>query len=131
MPKKAKTGKRGFSAADKAEAMRLIYEEKWTAKDVALHFNCSANAVQNWKTQHKKAKPAVFEEFEKDEYDAEQDMVPVKTVKPVPHVSFDAFVRAYWKERAVDVLLMEHAVSAEVTKYVNEALRYAYDRFYK
>ena len=129
MPKQKQTaGRKRFSPEEKAEAVRLLTEEQWTAKDVALHYNCSINAVQNWKAEYKSKDllPRGTEPYSTEEYQESKSQQTTSSPKAVAP-SFDAFVRKYWQDKAVDVLLMKQETSMEIVKHVNEALQYAYD----
>ena len=129
--KKKNLSKKHFSAKSRAEAMRLIFEEKRTYKQVAAEIGCSVASLQAWKKDYK---PTV------SEAPVQEKAVPPKATHSepkkavtVPQVSFDDFVRKYWNggTRAVDVLLLPHEISQMVSRYVNEALRYGYDQFHK
>ena len=126
MPKKKRKHK-GFTPEKKAEAVRLLQEGN-TLKQVAGQMRCSIAALQNWKKQF--AEEATVAPTRKAKYDAPkmEDVPKAEVAKPLQaRVSYEKFVRRYWEARAVDVLLMEPAVSSEIVKSVNEALRYAYD----
>ena len=114
-PTGSRKGKRNFSAKDKKEALRLIFEEKLTMRQAAAKIGCSVNSIQSWKAKHrsKKSKPS-------------KGMIEPATVRWQPKeaktVAFDDFVRNYWNEgtRAVDVLLLPSEIGPDVVRYVND-----------
>jgi len=126
--KKKSVNKKNFSAKSRNEAMRLLFEEKLTLKAVAAKIGCSVASLQTWKKHHIPAETEVS--------------VPKKAVLPkvaqsqpkkavvTPQITFDDFVRSYWKEgtKAVDVLLLPPEISQMVSRYVNEALRYGWEK---
>jgi len=124
--KRRASSKRGFTPADKSEAIRLMVEERYTQKQVAAHFKCSLATIQSWKSQYKQGKVAGPTTA------AEQRQASEKAVAP-SRIPYEGFVRKYWQEngRAVNVLLMDQAIRTEIFKYVEEALQYAYGTFQK
>jgi len=113
---------KGFPLKVKKEAMRLIVEEKLPMRTVAERIGCSVNSIQSWKKQYKakKSKPST-----------PKSVPPVK--QSTAKITYEEFVRDYWSggTKAVDVLLLSPETGQEVVKYVNEALRFAYDQFHK
>jgi transposase-like protein len=118
------SGKKGYPLKVKKEAMRLIFEEKFTMKEVAERIGCSVNTIQSWKKKHKKPRKSASQE---------NAPLPVSRSKTVAHLPYEDFVRNYWNDgtKAVDVLLLPPEIGPEVIRYVNEALQYAYDRLSK
>ena len=125
---KKKRKHKGFSPEKKAEAVRLLQEGS-TLKQVAGQVRCSVAALQTWKKQFAAAKTVASAREAKREVSKVEEVPKVEIAKPQspPRVPFEKFVRKYWEGRAVDVLLMDPAMSSEVVKCVNEALRYSYD----
>jgi len=106
--------------------MRLIFEEKRPMKEVATKFRCSVNSIQAWKKQFK-----VNESGESTPKKVVRPKVP--QVKATTPITYEEFVRNYWSNgsNAVDALLLPPEIGPEVVRCVNEALRFAYDRFSK
>ena len=137
MVRKQKTsGRKSFSAETKAEAMRLIHEEGYTTKQAATQIGCSINAIQNWKaaakTAGRAAKPAKKARKIKRRRRKDVAKTTVGTVSVTkPPVTFDKFVQAYWNEspEATDILRLPPDLMPAAVQYVNNVLRYAYDRF--
>ena len=119
MPKK----KKNYPPKVRKEAIRLMFEENQTPGQVAKQLGCSVECARQWKVRHSQSTPLL-------------KPVPTKSSKrtipatKVP-VDFDEFARQYWQEgtRAVDVLLLPPEIGPDIVRYVNEALRYAYDHF--
>jgi transposase-like protein len=117
-----------YSPQVRQEAIRLLTEEKLSAKKVAEQLGCSYNTVLSW---HKSAfgTPPTGE----PSASAKVLVTPPSNSQPnkaVPEMDFDTFVRSFWNEgtRAVDVLLLPPEVGPKVINYVNEALKYAFDK---
>jgi len=127
--KKKSVTKKGYPVKTRNEAMRLIFEEKLSMKEVAAQIGCSVNSLQTWKKHYKP---------EKSESPVRKTTVQPKASQSQPknsvttsQIAFDDFVRNYWNEgtKAVDVLLLPQEISSDIVRYVNEALQYAYDQF--
>jgi len=137
--KKKAVTKQGFPAEAREQAMILLFEEQLTMKDVAAQIGCSINTIQSWKKNYKQAETKAEPEVPASKKIVKKAVKP-KTTKPQPtkavaspQIAFDDFVRNYWNEgsKAVDVLLLPPEISQMVSRYVNEALRYGYERFCK
>ena len=94
-------------------------------KEVAAQIGCSVNSIQSWKKQYK-----VQESGEPTPKKVVRPKVP--QVKATTPITYEEFVRDYWSSgtKAVDVLLSPET-GPEIVRYVNEALRFAYDRLSK
>jgi DNA-binding transcriptional regulator YiaG len=124
----AKRKKITYPAKVRQEAIRLLTEEKLSAKKVAEQLGCSYNTVLTW---HKNAfgTPPTGE----PSASAKVPVIPPSNSQPkkaVPEIDFDSFVRSFWNEgtRAVDVLLLPPEIGPKVINYVNEALKYAFEK---
>jgi transposase-like protein len=126
MPAK-KQKKKNYPVKIRKEAMRLIFEDKLTYKEVAAKIGCSINTIHSWRRQYKAGKSEAAVPKTRVQSKVSQRKKAVAT----PETSFDDFIRNYWNEgtRAVDVLLLPPEIGPKVAQYVNEALRYAYDQF--
>ena len=126
MPTKLKKKTKGFSPRIKKEAMRLIFDEKRPMKEVAAQIGCSVNSIQAWKKQYK-----VNESGASTPKKVVRPKVP--QVKATTPITYEEFVRDYWSSgsKAVDALLLPPEIGPEVVRYVNEALRFAFDRLSK
>ena len=121
--------------------------EGYTAKQAAEYAGCSTFSIQQWKAAAKsgKMKTAVKETVEEEV--AEPAVKKAKKAKrrrrngktkPVvatvstekPSISFDEFVQDYWSEHpeAADVLRLPPDLMPKAVEYVNNVLRYTYDR---
>jgi transposase-like protein len=150
MPKK-KAIKKSFTPEAKAETLRLIRDEGWTAKQAAELTGCSISAITLWKTE---AKAGKFKVAAKATTNGTGTAEPaVKSVKkgkkgkrrrksttkgtvataPIakPSITFDEFVQGYWKkcDGASDVLRLPPDIMPKAVQYVNNVLRYAYSWF--
>jgi len=158
MAPKKKPTKHSFSPEIKAEALRLVFEEGYTAKKAAEFAGCSTFSIQQWKAAAKKngnGKVKAATKTVADTVSAEPTVKIAKTVKKTkkagkkgkkvakkiaetaavttgiaPVVTFDAFVHAYWNEcpGATDLLQLPPDIMPTAVEYVNNVLRYAYDR---
>ena len=144
--KKKASAKKFFSAEAKAKAVRLLAEEGNTLKKVAKKIGCSVASLQSWK----KAAGAVSVETAVEEF-AEVTAKPTKKTKKVGRrgkkmvkktaaktapvqkssITFDEFVQDYWSEceGATDALRLSPDITPRAVEYVNNVLRYAYDKF--
>jgi len=149
MAKKKAPARKSFSPETKAEALRLIREEGYTAKQAAEYAGCSTFSIQQWKAAAKsgKAKTAAKEtgngaepavksvKKTKKTKRRRRKGAAVKTVGIVstekPLISFDEFVQDYWSEcrEATDVLRLPPDIMPQAVQHVNNILQYAYDRF--
>ena len=157
MAPKKKPTKHSFSPETKAEAMRLIFEEKYTAKRAAEAIGCSTFSIQQWKAAAKKngnGKAKAAKRTVEDTDAAEPTVKAVKKVKKTkkagkkgkkvtkkaaqvvaaviaPAISFDEFVQGYWSEckGATAVLQLSPDIAPQAVEYVNNVLRYAYGKF--
>jgi transposase-like protein len=124
---KSKT-KKGYPVKVRTEAMRLIFEQHYTSVQVAAQLGCSVACLQKWKKRyleeldHKSSSPSAH-------VNKNTSSNSIDTPNKIP-VNFDDFARNYWQEgtRAVDVLLLSPEIGPKVLNYVNEALRYAYEK---
>ena len=158
MAPKKKAKKHSFTPEVRAEAMRLCFEERYTAKQAAEAIGCSTNAIQKWKAAAKSGKikkataKATTEKAETAEPAAKfvkkvrktkrgrkgrrvaRKTVAVSdvTVTHQPPITFDAFAHDYWNEcaEAMDVMQLPPDLMPKAIQYVNNVLRYAYDQFY-
>ncbi len=127
---KSKTpAKKNYSAKVKKEAMRLIFEENKTLEQTAEAIGCSIGAVRQWKAKHHKAKKATSE-AKKPTASPQQPLVGKTSAPKKSPLDFDEFARQYWQEgtRAVDVLLLPAEIGPKVVNYVNEALKFAFEK---
>ena len=109
--------------------MRLLSEENLSYQQIADQVGCSLTTIKNWKAAHQSKKPSskpvpnpvASQHLSKD--------IQHVAVKKTP-IAFDDFVRNYWNQgtRAVDALLMPPDIGPKVVEYVNEALKYAYEK---
>ena len=147
MAKKKASNRYGFTPETKAEALRLIREEKYTAKQAAEYAGCSLAAIQQWKAAAKSGKikvavngagaaePAVKSVKKARKTKRRRKGTTKKTVavasavKPV--ITFDEFVQSYWSkcDGASDILRLPADIMPKAVQYVNGVLRYAYNRF--
>ena len=151
MAKKKAPVKKSFSPEIKAEALRLIREEGYTAKQAAEYAGCSVQAIQQWKAAAKSGKmKAAAKETTNGTKTAEPAVKSAKKAKKgkrrrkgikkttvvtapaeKPLITFDEFVQDYWNEceGASDVLCLPPDIMPKAVQYVNDVLQYAYDRF--
>lgn len=131
--------KQSFTQEQKAEALQLLSEGN-TLKSVAQQVGCSVASLQNWQKTTKttrKRKPKRMKSTApcdcEEQYgctkecndEGRRTSHQMKNDNQRP--SFEQIKRHFWEKRAVDVLLMDKEVSAEVLQYANEALEYMYD----
>jgi len=134
--KKTTFVRKSYSPETKAEALRLILEEGYTAKQVADQMGCSVNSVQNWKATEPTAKSAKKGKKSRKAKKAkrQQKDVAVTTAGAVsakkPLVSFDEFVQGYWSEcaGAMDIMRLSPDITPQAVEHINNVLRYAYNR---
>ena len=148
MAKKKASDRYGFTPEIKAEALRLIRDEKYTAKEAAEYAGCSLAAIQQWKAAAKAGKIKVAANGAET---AEPVVKSVKKAKKTkrrrrkattvstvaittvakPMITFDEFVQGYWSEypEAMDVMRLPVDIMPKAVEYVNNVLRYAYNRF--
>ena len=147
MAPKKKATKKSFTPEIRAEAMRLIFEEKYTAKRAAEAIGCSTFSIQQWKAAAKKngkkpatkavadtesAEPTVKKVKKTKKASKKGKKVAKKTAQVVsagkPLISFDEFAQGYWSEceGAADVLCLPPDIAPKAVEYVNNVLRYAY-----
>ena len=149
---KKKANRYGFTPEIKAETLRLIRDENYTAKQAAAFAGCSLNAIQNWKADAKAGKIKVAVKGTSNGAEtAEPTVKAVKKAKKTkrrkrngitkttvatapaekPSITFDEFVQGYWSEcdGANDVLRLPADIMPKAVQYVNDVLRYAYDQF--
>ena len=135
--KRKVSGRKSFSAETKAEALRLIREENYTARQVATQIGCSIQAIQQWKAAAKKlAEPSVKPIKKTKRIKQRRGKGVAKTTGGIaptvkPSISFDEFAQRYWSEcaGASDILRLPPDITPTAIQYVNSVLRYAYDRF--
>ena len=110
------------------EAVRLLVEEKLSMKQAAERVGCSVNSIQAWKKKYQKSGRSASPASKRA---AESVAIRRQPKEKEPQVTYEEFVRNYWNggTKAVDVLLLPPEIGPEVIRYVNEALRYAYDQF--
>jgi transposase-like protein len=120
MPKK----KKNYPPKIRKEAIRLMFEENLTTGQVAKQLGCSVECARQWKVKHLQAIPLSRSASAKP-----SSKQTARTAKAAS-VDFDEFARQYWQEgtRAVDVLLLHPEVGPDIVRYVNEALRYAFEK---
>ena len=152
MAKKKSSVRNSFTSEVKAEALRLIHEEGYTAKQAAEYAGCSLAAIQQWKAAAKsgKIKVAVKETVTEVEV-AEPIAKPVKKAKKTkrrrrkgatkttvatvpagkPTITFDEFVQGYWSKHkgAMDIVRLPVDIMPKAVQHVNDVLRYAYEQF--
>ena len=156
MAPKKKATKKSFTPEIRAEAMRLIFEENYTAKRAAETIGCSTFSIQQWKAAAKKnGKAKVAKKTVEDTSSVEPTVKKVKKTKKaskkgkkvakkaakvvsvdvaaanIPAISFDEFAQGYWSEceGAADVLCLPPDIAPKAVEYVNNVLRYAYSQF--
>ena len=83
MAPKKKSTRQSFAPETKAEAMRLIFEEKYTAKRAAEAIGCSTFSIQQWKAAAKKNGNGKAKAVKKTVEDTESAEPTVKAVKKV------------------------------------------------
>ena len=153
MAKKKNANRYGFTPEIKAEALRLIRDERYTAKQAAEYAGCSLNAIQNWKAEANAGKIKVVAKGTSNEGDtAEPTVKAVKKAKKTkrgrrkgvkkttvattapavkPIITFDKFVQGFWSEypEAMDIMRLPPDITPKAVQYINDVLRYAYNRF--
>jgi transposase-like protein len=149
MAKKKKTvGRNGFSPEVKAEALQMI-RDGYTQQQAADHVGCSTFSIQQWKKAEAKsgkskvtvnetvngadtAEPAVKSVKKSKKRRRRKGTTKATIAAPVgkPTITFDEFVQDYWKEYkgASDALRLPADMMPKAVQYVNDVLRYAYDR---
>jgi transposase-like protein len=129
MAKKKASVRKSFSPEIKAEALRLIREEGYTAKQAAEYAGCSTFSIQQWKATEPGAKSAKKSKRRKRKNVVKMTVGITPTEKPP--ITFDEFVQEYWNEceGASDVLRLPPDIMPKAVQYVNNVLQYAYDRF--
>ena len=155
MAPKKKSTKQSFSPEIKAEALRLVFEEGYTAKKAAEYAGCSTFSIQQWKAAAKKNGNGKVKAAKRTVEDTETAEPTVKKVKKTKKagkkskkvtkkaakvvsanvapccaaaVSFDEFVQGYWSEckGATAVLQLPPDLAPQAVEYVNNVLRFAY-----
>ena len=149
---KKKAVRNNFTPEVKAEALRLIREEGYTAKQAAEYAGCSTFSINQWKAAAKSGKKkAAAKESTNGTATTESTVKSVKKTKKTrrrrrkgatvktaitasvakPLISFDEFVQNYWNEYegASNVLRLPADIMPKAIQYVNDVLRYAYDQF--
>ena len=158
MAPKKKVTKKSFTPEIRAEAMRLVFEDGYTAKQAAEFAGCSTFTIQQWKAAAKKNGNGKAKSAKKTVEDTESAEPTVKAVKKTKKaskkskkvakkaakavsadvapccasaVSFDEFVQGYWSEckGATAVLQLSPDLAPQAVEYVNNVLRYAYGKF--
>jgi len=132
MAKKKASVRKSFSPEIKAEALRLIREEGYTAKQAAEYAGCSTFSIQQWKAAEpgaKSVKKTKKTKRRKRKNVAKTTVGIAPAEKPL--ITFDEFVQEYWNEceGASDVLRLPPDIMPKAVQYVNNVLQYAYDRF--
>ena len=115
----------------KTEAMRLILEEKYSLEQAAAQIGCSTCTIQNWKAESRKSPlPVPKKTATKQAVSRMRSQQEKTTTLKETQLSLDNFIRNYWDKgtRAIDVLLLSPEISSKVVQYVNEALKYAYEK---
>jgi transposase-like protein len=142
---KKKAVRKSFSPETKTEALRLIRDESYTAKQAAEYAGCSVNAISLWKAEEKSGKIKVaasgadadkptVKSVKKSKKSKRRRSKRVKasTVRTAPAgITFDEFVQEYWSKsgKASDILRLPADIMPKAIQYVNDVLRYAYNRF--
>jgi len=100
-------------------------------KEVAAQIGCSVNSIQSWKKQYKVNESGAS--TPKKVVRPKVPQVKVSPPKATTPITYEEFVRDYWSNgtKAVDALLLPPEIGPEVVRYVNEALRFAFDRLSK
>jgi transposase-like protein len=151
MAKKKASNRYGFTPEIKAETLRLIRDEGYTAKQAAEFAGCSLNAINDWKAAAKAGKIKVaVKSTTNGAKTAEPTVKSVKKAKKTkrrrkgkkaatvvvapadkPSITFDEFVQDYWKKcaGASDVLRLPADIMPKAVQHVNNVLRYAYNQF--
>jgi hypothetical protein len=140
---KKKASRYGFTPEINAETLRLIREEGYTQKQAAEFAGCSINAINDWKKAAGKIKVAVngagtaepaAKSVKKSKKRRRRKGTAKAAVGTMPSgkatITFDEFVQKYWSEYkgASDVLRLPPDMMPKAVQYVNNVLRYAYDR---
>ena len=136
--------RKGFSSSERREAVRLLHGGM-TFKAVSSRMGCSVAALQIWKRRSESdgdsewsslddgdvemSDAAVLEGGISSEGVVDIEVPEDSVVESKPRIPFDKFVRKFWRDRAVDVILMEPSVGSSLVSHVNDALRYGYDSF--
>ena len=145
--KRKASAKKTFSPEEKAEAVRLLTDENYTLKRAASAVGCSVASLQNWKkaieggTTTEPTAPSVkrvkkTRKTKKSKRRQRKGMT-VSAVGTAPTgksaITFDEFAQGYWSEcaGAADILSLPPGITPQAIQYVNNVLRYAYDRFHK
>ena len=120
--RKSKMGN-SFSPEIREKAVRM-FKQGQSQRKIAKKLGCAPETVRRWKQLYEEsiaARPIV-----ENDTPNEKATIP----KKAKSVEFEEFVRGYWQEgtRAVDVLLLPPEIGPLVLNYVNEALKYAYER---
>jgi len=149
---KKKANRYGFTPEIKAEALRLIRDENYTAKQAAEHVGCSESAIQLWKADAKAGKIKVAANGTSNGAEtAEPAVKPAKIAKKTkrgrrkgvkkttiaiapaekPIITFDEFVQDFWRDHpeAMNIMCLPPDITPKAVQYVNDVLRYAYNRF--
>ena len=108
--------------------MRLLSEGNLSYQQIADQVGCSLTTIKNWKAAQPKTSSS--KQLPKSVVPQTQPKNDKPVAKKESHVTFDDFVRGYWNSgtRAVDVLLLPPEIGPDVVRYVNEALRYAFEK---
>jgi transposase-like protein len=146
MAKNSASSRYGFTPEIKAEALRLIRDEGYTQPQVAEQMGCSVSAIQLWKAEAKAGKlkvaangtktaePAVksVKKGKKTKRRRRKGAAVAASVAPVtkPQFTYDEFVQDYWKkcDGAMDIMRLPPDMMPKAVQYVNNVLRYAYDK---
>jgi len=130
--KKTTFARKSYSPEAKAEALRLIFEDGYTVKQVAEQMGCSVNSIQNWKTAAPAVKSAKKGRKGKKKRRRKSVTMTVAGATPAkkPLVSFDEFVQGYWSEcaGAMDIMRLPPDITPQAVEHINNVLRYAYNR---
>ena len=133
---KKPTGRKGFTPETKTEALRMLAEEGKTQKEVAEIIGCSLASIQQWKGQMKNGKPST-KKARRGKKKASKKTKGKALVSP-KHVvteqgvqdSFGDFIGGYWDScpHAAEILALSGKNDTDVARYINHALRHAYEK---
>jgi len=123
-------GPKNYSSKVRKEAMRLLREGELSYQQIADKIGCSITTIKNWKAMREQSKNTSSKQMPKPIAVLQKPKDEKPATKKEPQIAYDDFVRGYWNggTRAVDVLLLPPEIGPDIVRYVNEALKYAYEK---
>ena len=128
-----KVVRKSFSPKIKEKALRLVAEGELTQKQIATKIGCSINAIQQWKAKYQGSDESVPSVPKKTKKRGKRlPIIEKQAASAESQIACDDFVRNYWSEnkRAADVLRLPPEIAPEAVRYINDVLRYAYERLH-